>query len=233
MTWAVMVVIAYLAGSIPFGLLIGKLRGVDIRKQGSGNIGATNVGRVLGRRFGMLCFGLDVAKGLAPSIAAGALAGVWGSTAISRVDAAWWLGVLTAGVAGHMFPVWLGFKGGKGVATGLGGCLGVHPFLSAPALCAAVVWVVVVKLTRFVGLASCLAAVSLPILVWVWHGLGLWGKVTGREVEGGDGAVVFLVGAIVLGGVVVFKHRGNIARMMRGEEPRVGAGKARPIDNNE
>lgn len=221
MTWALLMLGAYLAGSIPFGLLIGKACGIDVRTQGSGNIGATNVGRVLGRRWGFTCFGLDVAKGFVPTMGAGLIEGVWNASTISSAQAGAWLGVAACAVIGHMFPVWLRFKGGKGVATGLGACLGVHPFLSIPALSSLAVWIVCVKLTRYVGLSSSLAAVSLPLLVWVWHGAGMWSRLTGHESHG-EGMVVFIGGTAVLAGVVLIKHRGNLVRTMKGTEPKTG-----------
>ena len=221
MTWALLMLGAYLAGSIPFGLLIGKARGVDVRTKGSGNIGATNVGRVLGKRWGLTCFGLDVLKGLVPTTVAGLVEGVWGASTITSGQAGAWLGVAACSVVGHMFPVWLKFKGGKGVATGLGACLGVHPFLSIPALSSLAVWIACVKATRYVGLSSSLAAVCLPLLVWLWHGMGLWSALTGQE-GGGDGLVVFVAGTSVLGAVVLIKHRGNLVRTFRGTEPKTG-----------
>lgn len=221
MIWALLMLGAYVCGSIPFGLLIGKARGVDIRTKGSGNIGATNVGRVLGQPWGFICFGLDVAKGLVPTTAAGLVLGLWGAASTSGGQALGWLGVAACAVVGHMFPVWLRFKGGKGVATGLGACLGVHPFLSLAALSSLAVWVISVKVTRYVGVSSCLAAVSLPIFVWVWHGLGLWARLGGREAEG-DGLIVFIVGTAALGATVLIKHRGNLVRTIQGTEPRTG-----------
>lgn len=214
--------IGYLAGSIPFGLLIGKAKRVDVRRAGSGNIGATNVGRVLGRRWGLLCLGLDATKGLVPTAWAGLVMGAWGNASIDARAATWWVCVAGAAVAGHMFPVWLRFKGGKGVATGLGVCLGVHPFLSVSAACALVVWVTLVKMTRYVGVSSCVAAVSLCVFVWVWHGMGLWSRLTGGARVSREGLWPFLIGTGVIAVVVVVKHRGNLARTLRGEEHRVG-----------
>src|SRR5690349_4488530 len=107
--WALWVAIGYLSGSIPFGLLLGLWRGVDIRKAGSGNIGATNLGRVLGRKWGILCFVLDVLKGAVPVAAAGGAMGVLGRGDLPAGQAWGWLAVAVAAVLGHVFPVWLGF----------------------------------------------------------------------------------------------------------------------------
>jgi acyl phosphate:glycerol-3-phosphate acyltransferase len=117
--WPIAMAIAFLAGSIPFGLLIAQAKGLDIRKHGSGNIGATNVARVLGMKLGLLCFGLDVLKGLGPTLGAGLAMGVVGTLEVPAIDAWWWLGVMSAAIFGHMFSPWIGFRGGKGVATGL------------------------------------------------------------------------------------------------------------------
>ena len=121
---------AFLCGSIPFGMLIARARGIDIRAHGSGNIGATNVGRVLGRTWGVAVFALDVCKGLAPVLVAGAALGTLGHIAAPARDA--WLVLATAAAAilGHVFCPWLRFKGGKGVATSLGALAGVFPVLT-------------------------------------------------------------------------------------------------------
>src|SRR3954468_21916969 len=143
---------AYLAGDLPFGYLVARSRGVDIFAAGSGNIGATNVGRVLGRKFGLLVFVLDFLKGAVPTAIA------------TRFDGgADWLPV-AAGLAafvGHMFPVYLRFRGGKGVATGAGV---VAVLLPGPTAVAVLVWVTVLAATRYVSLASVLAAVTLAVV---------------------------------------------------------------------
>src|SRR5262245_15787887 len=123
-----------LSGSIPFGLLIARARGIDIRKHGSGNIGATNVWRVLGPGPGLLCLALDIAKGLIPTLAAGFALHLIPARALEPRDAWAWLGVVAAAILGHIFTPFASFKGGKGVATGLGALLGVWPFLTLPAL---------------------------------------------------------------------------------------------------
>ena len=122
MIWIGFIVLGFVSGSIPFALLIGRAKGVDIRRHGSGNVGATNVSRVLGRPYGLLCFALDAAKGAGPVVAAGLVQGVFGATvAAVEPTAQWaWLAVAVASVAGHMFSPFVGFRGGKGVATGFG-----------------------------------------------------------------------------------------------------------------
>src|SRR5690606_7361364 len=119
-TWLISLFAASIIGSIPFGLIIGRLHGIDIRQHGSRNIGATNIGRVLGKKFGLLCFLLDALKGFAGTFSAGLATGTLGIplAALSLESTAWWIGVAIAAVLGHMYSIFIGFKGGKGVATG-------------------------------------------------------------------------------------------------------------------
>jgi glycerol-3-phosphate acyltransferase PlsY len=209
---------AYLLGSVPFGLLIGLARGVDIRTRGSGNIGATNVLRTLGKPAGVLAFTLDFLKGFAPTLAAGLA-----TRSIARADLppeqAWaWLAVPALAIIGHMFPLFLRFRGGKGVATGFGALLAVFPWLTLPAAVSLPVWFAALRLSRFVSVASCAAAASLPLSViavgFVGAQLGRWPV---RSVW------PFLIVAVVLAALVLWKHRGNLARVRAGTEPRLGA----------
>ena len=223
---AALIPVAYLVGSIPFGLLIARRKGVDIRAHGSGNIGATNVWRVLGARLGALCFLLDVLKGLIPTIAAGVVLGTINNPAAAPSQVLGWLAVPVAAIFGHLFPVWLRFKGGKGVATGFGAMLGVFPVLSAAVLGALFVWLISAKLTRMVGISSCLAAAALPLLVWAQSLVpAAW-----RESASGSGIDPvlwpYLAIAVPLAAVVIIKHRGNIARTLAGTERRIGDPKA-------
>lgn len=212
--------IGFLCGSIPFGLLIGRWHGIDIREHGSKNIGATNVLRVLGRRAGSLCFLLDVSKGLAPTLAAGILAGLVGRLDIDTGRAWLWLAAMACPVLGHMFSPWVRFRGGKGVATGLGSLLGVFPVLTVAGVGAFALWIVVVARWRYVGLASTIAALSLPAWIagtfiaagnlgWLgrpWHAAG-W---------------PYLAVGAALAALVVLKHRANIRRLLSGTESRLG-----------
>ncbi|MBT3201955.1 MAG: glycerol-3-phosphate acyltransferase, partial [Phycisphaerales bacterium] len=133
---------AYIIGATPFGPIIAKFHGVDLRKHGSGNVGATNVGRTLGRRWGMLCFGLDVIKGLAPVLLARLLGpDVTDGAAPSLVSQFAWLAVGFGAILGHVMSFWLGFKGGKGVATSLGVVLGVFPYFTFAGVAAFGVWI--------------------------------------------------------------------------------------------
>ena len=211
--WYLMMAAAYLIGSVPFGLLIGLSRGVDIRESGSGNIGATNTGRVLGRKWGLICFVLDVGKGFGPVMVAGVWLGWMGLEAVTPGVCAMWLGVGAAALLGHIFPVYLGFKGGKGVATGFGVILGVWPFLTLPAVGALVVWVLFAGSLRFVGLASVVAAALLPgfyVLSMLAHGWSF-------------GDTWPFVGVMSLMAMLVLvRHAGNLRRLAAGTEPRLG-----------
>jgi len=206
--WLVFVGSAYLLGSIPFGLLIGLQRGVDLREHGSGNIGATNARRVLGPGPGSAVLALDVAKGAAPVLIAGAAMGVIGRRDLPPGEQAWWLAVAAAGPVGHMFPVWLRLRGGKGVATGFGALVSVWPALTAATLAALAVWFVGLRLTRLVGVASSLAALALPIAA-----TGAW-ALLGDPALGPAGRIVAawptiaVTSALAL--VVIAKHRVNL-----------------------
>lgn len=213
---AIAIPLAFLSGSIPFGLLIARAKGVDIRAHGSGNIGATNVWRVLGRGPGLTCFALDMAKGLVPTLGAGLAGGVVGRTEVPT-GAAWlWLAVAAGAIAGHMYSPWIGFKGGKGVATGFGALLGIYPLLTWPALGALVSWVVIAKISRYVSLASCVAAAGLPL--WLFLTVETLSTGPGRHAH----AVPFYVVVGLLALVVVGKHRANLGRLLRGTENRIG-----------
>src|SRR5258708_7503576 len=153
-------VAAYVAGSIPFGLIVGRMKGIDVRKAGSGNIGATNVGRLLGKRFFFLVFLLDMLKGLIPMVLAATVAR---RTSPTPATYAMVLLVGFAAIAGHMFSVFLGFKGGKGVATSAGVILGLWPYYTLPGLVAIGAFLVVVYFWRYISLASMVAAAVFPI----------------------------------------------------------------------
>jgi acyl phosphate:glycerol-3-phosphate acyltransferase len=204
----VIAVTAYFLGAIPFGLLISRTRGMDIRQHGSGNIGATNVWRVLGKKWGLLTFFCDAAKGwLAVWVGlrlAAANPGVLGDPSLAGIVAA--LGC----IVGHSFPVWLGFKGGKGVATSLGVLVGMMPLASAIVLG---VWTVVFLLWRYVSLASIAAALALPAVVVA--------LLSGGQLSG-QGNLYF---ACVAGALVVRRHRENITRLLQGTENRFGRSK--------
>ncbi len=199
-----LVLASYLAGSIPFGLLIGlAVKGVDLRQHGSGNIGATNAGRVLGKKWGLICLGLDALKGLLPVWLLPRL--LFDATDPSLSHWAVLAGVST--IVGHMFSCWLGFRGGKGVATSLGVVSMLSPF---GMLVAAMTFLGSFALWRIVSLSSMLAAVTFsayqmatlkpsPFAANLWS-LGLF--------------------AIAVPLLIVLQHRANLRRLLKGEEPR-------------
>jgi glycerol-3-phosphate acyltransferase PlsY len=223
--WLGFAVLAAVCGSIPTGLLLARARGVDIRRHGSGNIGATNVGRVMGARLGLLCFAIDFAKGFGPTLAAGLVMGVAGSGAPAPADAWAWLAVMGLTILGHMYSPWIGFRGGKGVATGLGALLAVYPYLTVPALAGALVWAVLLAAFRYMGVAAASAAAMMPLLVIAWaYGRARWILALPSDGWPAYRAVwtPFVVVAIALAAVVVFKHRGNIRRTVAGTEFKFG-----------
>ncbi|HSW44476.1 MAG TPA: glycerol-3-phosphate 1-O-acyltransferase PlsY [Phycisphaerae bacterium] len=212
------VVAAYLCGAIPFGLLVGLTRGVDVRTRGSNNIGATNVGRVLGWPWGLLAFTLDLLKGFAPVWLAGRyLAAQAGHGPLSAGDFLAWMAVAFAAILGHVFPVYLRFKGGKGVATSLGVLLGIWPYFTLPGLVAFVFWIVVTGLTRYVSVGSIVAAGSFPFLfaAAVHWARGRWGSA--------DQLWPMYLFSIVLAALVIYRHRSNLKRLLAGTESRIGA----------
>lgn len=193
-------ILSYLAGATPFGYLVAKCKGIDIREHGSGNIGATNVIRVMGKKIGLPVFALDVLKGLMPVL----LAKMW--CAKIGYDPTWPMLLAALGsVLGHNFTFWLGFKGGKGIATSAGAMLAVLPVALGVAL---LLWIVFFYATRYVAMASIAAGVSLPLTV------------LGQRYLTGGPALPMLGFAIVIGGLAVWRHRTNIQRLREGTENR-------------
>ncbi|HOD81507.1 MAG: Glycerol-3-phosphate acyltransferase [Planctomycetes bacterium ADurb.Bin126] len=210
---------AYLVGSVPFGTIIARAHGVDLRRAGSGNVGATNVGRVLGRKWGYLCFFLDVAKGLLPVLVAGwllrGLAARQGEGFPTAMHQAAWLSAALGAVLGHVFCPWLKFRGGKGVATALGVVLGVWPFFTYAGLAAFALWIVVTLVSRYVSLGSVVAAVAfIPLF------LGVNGLMIGWRRTLGLWPLLIFATAIML--LIVVRHRGNIQRLLAGTENKIG-----------
>lgn len=195
--------VGYLLGSCPNGYLVSKARGVDIRTQGSGNIGATNVLRVLGKKWGYLVFALDALKGFLAVRLAFVFADAAGVGQL-RPEV---VGIVAglACILGHTFPVWLKFRGGKGVATSAGVLLGLMPIA---VLSVFIVWVVLFKLTRYVSVASIGTAAALPIFVFVYLRIE-W--LTGSSL---------LPFSILIAGVVIWRHRSNLKRLAAGTEQR-------------
>jgi acyl phosphate:glycerol-3-phosphate acyltransferase len=188
---------AYLLGSIPFGLLLSKLFGAgDVRKAGSGNVGATNVARVAGPLAGILTLVLDAGKGAAA---------VWLAARFANQSAVWMTVAGLAGLIGHCFPVWLRFRGGKGVATAAGMFLMLSPLAGLSAIA---VFILVVAFWRYVSLGSIAAAVAMPLLIYF-----LWAPHHAPPLT-----VTF--GAFAAAILVVYKHDANIQRLVEGRESR-------------
>jgi glycerol-3-phosphate acyltransferase PlsY len=202
-TLATIVIASYLLGSIPFGYVAGRIAGIDVRNAGSGNVGATNVVRVLGKRYGYPVFALDVLKGFGAvkisMLMASGRPPEWNSPEIFGILAA------TSAVLGHVYPPWLKFKGGKGVATSAGALLALTPVAT---LIGVAIWIIVFWLTRYVSLASVVATVALPIVILMIR-------------SADENSSKFLVySSVGVAALVIWRHRSNLSRLIRGTEPR-------------
>src|SRR3989337_1217224 len=192
-TEATMMIFAYLLGSVPTGYLMGAWKGIDVRTVGSGNIGATNVARLVGKRQGILTLVADAAKGFIPVFAAVQLGFVPAAAAL----------VGTAAFLGHLYPVFLKFQGGKGVATALGVFLGLAPLAT---LVLIVIFAAVALTSRIVSLSSMVAALAAPVTLWVFSY---------------PPAVVGL--SALIASMIIIRHRANLRRLLAGTEPRFGS----------
>ena len=197
----ILIVIAYLIGSIPTALIISRrFFGVDIRDYGSGNMGATNTFRVLGSRYGTIVMILDMMKGMAAVMLYNFLP-YYFHNELERTN--FMIGLGLSAVIGHIFPIFAGFRGGKGVATLFGMILAVQPIVAVSCVG---VFILVLYLTRYVSLSSILAALCLPICVlWIWN----------------EHEVMYRVFAILVAALVIFTHQKNIGRILRGVESRI------------
>lgn len=209
MKFAILILASYLVGSIPFGIILAAARGKDLRSVGSGNIGATNLSRALGKKWGYLCFILDCLKGLGPMLATMPFI----SNSRSTAQLTLWLGVGCAAILGHIFPIYIGFKGGKGVATSLGVVLGLWPYYTICGLVAFAIWGLFVLIWRYISLASIAAAIAFPICLAAaialkpdWHLATLW---------------PLLAAALAMPGLIIARHRTNIKRLISGTESKV------------
>jgi len=187
-----LIVAAYLLGAIPFGLIFARwLTGKDPREHGSGNIGATNVSRTGGKALGLLTLAADIGKGALPV--------AWAIHTVSETIVAL---VAVAAFMGHIFPVYLGFRGGKGVATMFGVLLPWQPWMAVIAFC---VWLLTLGIWRYVALASILAGLTLPVSAWLLHT-----------------SAACVTASLLFCLLMLVRHHSNIRRMMAGEEDRVG-----------
>jgi glycerol-3-phosphate acyltransferase PlsY len=192
-TEATLIVFAYLLGSVPTGYLMGAWMGVDVRAVGSGNIGATNVARVVGKRQGILILAADAAKGFIPVFASLQLGFAPAAAALAG----------TAAFLGHLYPVFLKFRGGKGVATALGVYAGLAPMVT---LLLIVIFVAVALASRIVSLGSMAAALAAPVILWFFSY---------------PPAVISL--SALIAAMIILRHRGNLRRLLAGTEPRFGS----------
>ncbi len=196
-------IIAYLLGSIPFGVIVAKqYGGRDITREGSGNIGATNVGRVIGKKAGILTLAGDSLKGVVPILLVMLIHG--------RLP--WLISIVAlAAFMGHIYPVFNNFKGGKGVATALGIFLVISP---SAAICALVIFIITLAIWRYVSLGSVVAAGVMPGLIGIFTDSSL-----------------YIIAATIIGSIVIYRHRDNIGRLLRGEENRFGAKKGDEVND--
>jgi glycerol-3-phosphate acyltransferase PlsY len=209
MRFVILIICAYLLGSVPFGLIIAKAHGKDLRSIGSGNIGATNLSRALGRKWAYFCFLLDVLKGLIPMLVACRFI----SAQPGIAELFLWLVIGCAAVLGHIFPAYIRFKGGKGVATSFGIALGLWPYYTVCAAVAFVVWLVTVLVWRYISLGSIVASVAFSVTLVLaialnssWDFANLW---------------PLLTAASVIPVIVIVRHRENIKRIIAGTENKV------------
>jgi len=210
------VIVAYLVGAIPFAQIIARLHGKDLRTIGSGNIGATNLARACGRKWGYTCFALDVLKGLVPMVAAKSVAMHLldiDSAALGPGFLALWLAVGLAAILGHVFPVYLKFKGGKGVSTSFGVGLGLWPYFTVGALIALLAWLACVLIWRYVSLASVCASSTFPITLAI--------AITARQDWALANLWPLLIAATVIPILVIVLHRSNIKRLLAGTESKI------------
>jgi glycerol-3-phosphate acyltransferase PlsY len=218
--------IAFLLGSIPFGLIIARMKGIDIRQHGSGNIGATNVFRIVGKKYGITCLFLDLLKGLIPTILAISLIRFTGMKNPMALDVlenhAGIFPMLTAqvfqvitglcAILGHNYSPWVGFKGGKGIATSAGVLIAMMP---AAIVILLVVWLLVFFISKYVSLASVIAALTLPVLT-------LWGSWFHGKIQDGTWNKPLFIFSIIIAALATWKHRSNFKRIREGTEHRFG-----------
>ena len=209
MQFIILLIGAYLLGSVPFGLIIARAHGKDLRAIGSGNIGATNLSRALGKKWAYFCFALDVAKGLLPMLAAM----YFFSSPPSTGELLLGLAVGSTAILGHIFPLYVKFRGGKGVATSFGVGLGLWPYFTICSTVSFAVWAAAVLLWGYISLASIVASIVFPITLVLavvllpgWDFVSLW---------------PLLAASIAIPLLVIIRHRENIKRLIAGTESKI------------
>jgi glycerol-3-phosphate acyltransferase PlsY len=202
--YSVVLLLAYLIGSLPTGYLLARMKATDIRTVGSGNIGATNVFRILGKGSGIFVLAVDAAKGVLATLALPPLANLISPGMVPKECLELCGGI--GAILGHNYTCWLKFKGGKGIATSAGVMLALAP---AAGLTALALWILVFAASRYVSLASIVAAASLPFAAWFWNSPPL---------------MIYIFAG--LGALAIYKHKSNIERLLKGTENRIGKPKA-------
>ena len=206
LSYIALAIAAYLSGSIPTGYLVARARGVDIRKVGSGNIGATNVFRILGKPAGVFVLFVDAFKGwFAVFVLSRAVWSLWGAQGTAQEKEWFSITASVFAVLGHNYTCWLGFKGGKGIATSAGVLTALVPWSLLVILC---VWIVVFALSRYVSLASICASATLPVAAWLT----------------GESTTIIIITSL-LASLAIYKHRANIQRLKAGTENRISFNK--------
>ncbi|MEN8681532.1 MAG: glycerol-3-phosphate 1-O-acyltransferase PlsY [Akkermansiaceae bacterium] len=228
MLW-LLIPLGFLLGSVPFGLLLGKLKGVDIRDHGSGNIGSTNVFRTLGKKSGITCLILDLLKGFAPVLLAINLARIEDASFLFSIEflkslteavpasqqfQVQSIHVLTAlaAILGHNYSPWIGFKGGKGIATSGGALLALMP---AAVILLVLIFIIVARITKYVSVGSIATGIALPLLT-------LYGSWYHGKIADGTWNKPLFIFSIVAGALAIWKHRSNISRLRAGTENKIG-----------
>lgn len=209
MKFAILITLSYLLGSVPFAVIIARAHGKDLRKTGSGNIGATNLARATGKKWGYICFLLDMTKGLLPAFLATSIL----VTQQTPLNISMAIAVAAAAVIGHIFPIYLGFKGGKGVATSFGVALGLWPWFTVCAAIAVAIWAAVVIIWKYISLGSIIAALAFPLVLTAivlavdsWQFQNLW---------------PLFIAAAAIPVLVIIRHRQNIKRLLKGTENKI------------
>lgn len=217
--FAITLAIAFLVGSIPTGHIIARSRGIDLRAVGSGNIGATNLGRALGAKWFVACTVLDAMKGFAPVLVYAMFVHDVRLAVPPAKDAIEWFAIMLAPILGHVFCPWLGFRGGKGVATGLGALLAVFPIMTFAAFGALLVWLLTFSRTRTISVASIAGGFAIApftmlgvALIALHHHQNAMAMISE--------AWPFTLLGVGLAAFVVYTHRANIARLRTGTEPK-------------
>jgi acyl phosphate:glycerol-3-phosphate acyltransferase len=211
---AILAAASYFIGALPFGLILGKLKGTDIREHGSKNIGASNAGRVLGRRYFFIVFALEFLKSFVPMILASVLVhSQVAPPARTQLTYLLWIAVGVAAILGHVFPIYLKFRGGKGVATSAGVIVGLWPYFTFAGFTSVIIFVCTLKLSKYISLSSIAAAIGFPIAYVTFALLRGWRLF--------DQQLPLLLVSLGIASLVIWRHRENIRRLQAGTENKI------------